>query len=153
MQRLIDLFRQQAIRLYRQEDVGGFNADFKLIEVEAIEMIDVAHSRFEQRLRRRLAIFFLQIFFQRAGVDADADRNVFIACAVHHRANALFVADVARVDTQAVNTVFGDFQRDTVVKMDIGDQRDVDLLFDQFERFSGIHRRNRDADDVRADAL
>ena len=70
-----DLFRQQAIRLYRQEDVGGFNADFKLIEVEAIEMIDVAHSRFEQRLRRRLAIFFLQIFFQRAGVDADADRD------------------------------------------------------------------------------
>jgi hypothetical protein len=37
--------------------------------------------------------------------------------------------------------------------VDIGDQRDVDLLFDQFERFRGIHRRNGDADDIRAYAL
>ncbi len=113
----------------------------------------MTHGGFEQRLRRRLAVFFLQIFFQRAGVDADADRNVFIACAVHHHADALFVADVARVDTQAVDTVFRDFQRDTIVKVDIGDQRHVNLLFNQFERLCGIHRRNRDADNVRAHAL
>ncbi|VGQ10308.1 hypothetical protein SB00610_05390 [Klebsiella quasipneumoniae subsp. similipneumoniae] len=116
-------------------------------------MINVAHSGFEQRLRRRLAIFFLQIFFQRAGVDANADRDVFIPCAIYDHADALFVADVAWVDTQAVDAIFCDFQRNTVVKVDIGDQRDVDLLFDQFERLSGVHRRNRDADNIRAYAL
>jgi hypothetical protein len=78
---------------------------------------------------------------------------MFIAGAVHNHADTLFVTDVARVDTQAVDAVFGHFQRDTVVKVDIGDQRDVDLLFDQFERFCGIHRRNGDADNVRAYAL
>ncbi len=153
MQRLIDLFRQQTIGFHRQEDIGGFNADFKLIEVQTIEMIDMTHGGFEQRLRRRLAIFFLQIFFQRAGVDADADRDVFIASAIYNHADALFVADVARVDTQAVDAIFRHFQRNTVVKVDIGDQRDVNLLFDKFERLSSVHRRNRDTDNVRAYAL
>ncbi len=82
-------------------------------------MIDVAHSRFEQRLRRRLAIFSCRSFSSEPALTPMRIGMFFIACAVHNRANALFVADVARVDTQAVNTVFGDFQRDTVVKMDI----------------------------------
>ncbi len=116
-------------------------------------MIDVAHGGFEQRLRRRFAVFFLQIFFQRTGVNADADRDIFIAGAVHHRADTRFVTDVARVDAQAVDAVFGHFQRDAVVEVDIGHQRHVDLLFDQLERLGGIHGRDGDADDVRAHAL
>jgi hypothetical protein len=52
VQRLIDLFRQQAIGFNREEHIGGFYADFKLIEVETIEMIDMAHCRFQQRLGR-----------------------------------------------------------------------------------------------------
>ncbi|CSA76759.1 Uncharacterised protein [Vibrio cholerae] len=36
MQRLINLFRQQSIGVYRKENIGGFYADFELIKVEAI---------------------------------------------------------------------------------------------------------------------
>lgn len=113
----------------------------------------MAHGRFQQRFRRRFAVLFLQIFLQRAAVDADANRDVLVAGAVHHRANARFVTDVARVDAQAVYAVFGNLQRDAIIEMDIGDQRHVDLLLDQLERLGGVHGRNRNADDVDAHAL
>ena len=125
MQRLIDLFRQQAIGFYGEENVRRFNADFELIEVQTIEVIHMAHSGFQQRLRRRLTVFFLQIFFQRSGVDADTDRNIFITSAVHYRANTLFITDIAWVDTQAIDAVFRHLQRDTIVEVNIGNQRDI----------------------------
>ena len=113
-------------------------------------MINVTHCGFKQRLRRRLTVFFLQIFFQGTGVDADTDRNIFVTGAVHNHADTLFVTDVARVNAQAVDAVFGHFQCDTVVEVDIRDQRNADLLFDQLECFGGIHGRDGDANDVRA---
>ena len=153
MQGLVDLLCQQAIRFNREKYVGRFYADFELIEVETIEMIDVAHRGFEQRLRRWLAVFFLQIFFQGAGVNADTDRNIFIAGAVHDHANTLFVTDIARVNTQAIDAVFGHFQCDAVVEVDISHQRNADLLFDQLERLSGIHGWDGDANNIRAYTL
>ncbi len=116
-------------------------------------MIDVTHCGFKQRLRRRLTVLFLEIFFQRASVYADTDWNVFVAGAVNHHANALFVADVAWVNTQTIDTVFSDFQRDTVIEVNIGNQRNTHLLLDQFERLGGVHGRHRDANNVRADAF
>ena len=153
MQRLIDLFCQQAVRLHREEYIGRFYANFELIEVKTIEMIDMAHRGFEQRLRRGFTVFFLQIFFQRSRVDTDTDGDIFVTGAVHHHADALFVTDVARVNTQAINTVFGHFQRDTVVEVDIRYQRNADLLFDQLERLCGIHGGHGDANNVRAYTL
>ncbi len=85
-------------------------------------MIDMTHGGFEQRLRRRLAIFFLQIFSSEPAL-TPMRIGCFIASAIYNHADALFVADVARVDTQAVDAIFRHFQRNTVVKVDIGDQR------------------------------
>ena len=116
-------------------------------------MIDVTHRGFEQRLRRRLTVFFLQIFFQGTGVNADTDRNIFIAGAVHDHADTLFVTDVARVNTQAIDAVLGHFQCDAVVEVNISHQRNADLLFDQFERLSRIHGRDGDANNIRADTF
>ena len=153
MQRLVNLLCQQAIRLYRKEHVGRFHANFELIEVKTIEMIDVTHSGFEQRLRRWLTVFFLQVFFQRTGIHTDTDRNIFIAGAVHYHADALFVTDVTWVNTQAVDAIFSDFQCNAVVEVNISHQRNADLLLDEFERFGGIHRRDGDANNVRAYAF
>lgn len=100
-----------------------------------------------------VAILLLQIFFQRTGVNADADRDVFIARAVDNAANTLFVTDIAGVDAQAIDAVLGDFQRNAIVKVDVRHQRDTHLLFDKPERFCRVHRRHRDTHDVCADAL
>ena len=153
MQRLIDLFCQQTIRLNSEEDVRRFHADFELIEVQAIEMINMTHGRFQQRLRRRFAILFLQIFFQRSGVNANTDRNVFIARTVNHHANTLFITDIARVNTQTIDAVFRYFQRNAIVEVDVSHQRHVNLLFDEFERFCRVHRRYGYTDDISANAF
>ena len=116
-------------------------------------MINVTHRGFKQRLRRGFAVLFLQIFFQRTGVHADTDGDVLIACAVHHHTDTLFVTDVARVNTQAVDAVFGNFKRNAVVEVDVCNQRHTDLLFDQFERLCGVHGRHGDANNVRAYAF
>ncbi len=113
----------------------------------------MAHSGFQQRLRRRFTVFFLQILFQRSGVDADTDRNIFITSAVHYHANTLFITDIAWVDTQAIDAVFRHLQRDTIVEVNIGNQRDINLLFDKLERFCGIHCRYRDTNNICADAF
>ncbi|MNL59996.1 hypothetical protein D3C87_1837700 [compost metagenome] len=102
----------------------------------------MAHRRFEQRLWRRFAVFLLQIFFQRSGVYADADRDVFITGAINNRANTLFAADITWVNAQAIHAIFRDFQGNTVVKVDISDQRNTNLLFDKFECLCSIHSRH-----------
>ncbi|STV87284.1 Uncharacterised protein [Klebsiella michiganensis] len=95
----------------------------------------MAHCRFQQRLRGGFTVFFLEIFFQRTGVYPDTDRDVFIASAVHHHADTLFVADIARVYAQAINAYSRYLQGNAVIEVDIGNQRYANLLFDKLERF------------------
>ncbi len=116
-------------------------------------MLDMAHGRFKQGLRRGFTVFFLQVFFQRPGIDADTNRNVFVARAVNHGANTLFATDVTWVNTQAVHAILRHFERNTVIKVDIRDQRNVDLLLDEFKGFSRIHSRYGYAHDICANAL
>ncbi len=104
--------------------------------------------RFHQRLRRRLAVFFLQIFFQRTGIDTDADRYALVARAIDHGAYPICLADVARIDAQAIDTVIRHFQRDAVIEMDVGHQGHWRTLLDQAKRFGSVHGRHRHAHDV-----
>ncbi|MNS66294.1 hypothetical protein D3C72_995030 [compost metagenome] len=150
MQRLNDFFRQQAVGFDGHEHVRGLNADLEVLEIQAFEVLNVTQSRFDQRSRGRLAVFLLQVFFQRAGVDADADRNAAITRCIDHRPNTVFTTDVARVDTQAVDAQFGHAQGDLVVEVDVGNQRHADLLLDAAERLGCVHVRHRDAHDVHA---
>ena len=153
MQRLVDLLGQQAIGTDRQEDVGGLDAHLEVLKVEAIQVIHVAHGRLEQGFRGRLAILFLDITLQGAAVDADADRNVVMTGTVDHGAHPLFVADVARIDAQAVGTVLGHFQGDAVVEVDVGDDGNAGLLLDELEGFRRFHGGYRDPDYVSTDPL
>jgi len=110
----------------------------------------VAQRRFNQRGRGRLAVFFLQVFFQGTGVDADADRNPAITGSIHHCAHTVFATDVARVDAQAIDAQFGHAQSDPVVEVDVGNQRHLDQLLDAAEGFGGIHIRYGNPHDVDA---
>jgi hypothetical protein len=101
-------------------------------------------------LRGRLAVFFLQVFFQGTGVDADTDRNPAITGGIDHGTHTVFATDVARVDAQAVDAQFGHAQRDLVVEVDVGNQRHLDQLLDLAEGLGGVHVRHRNPHDVDA---
>ena len=150
MQRLLDLAGQLAVGLQGHEDVGGFDADLEVLEVVAVEDLGVAQGGFHQRVAGRFAVLALQLFFQGAGVDADADRHAVVAGGFDHRAHPVLAADVARVDAQAVGAFVGHFQGDLVVVVDVRHQRQAHLLADFAEGFGGIHGGHRNAHDIRA---
>jgi len=114
---------------------------------------DVAQCRFHQCFGGRLAILLLQLLLQRTGVDADTDRYVLVTGCVNQCAHAIFLADIARVDAQAIDAELQDAQGDLVIEVNVADERHLHLLADLAECFGGLHRRDRDAHDVGTDRL
>lgn len=76
-----------------------------------------------------------------------------MACTVDNAADALFITDIARINSQAVNAIFSDFKGNTIVKVDISNQRDIDLLFDKTKSLCGIHRGHGYAHNIYANAF
>ena len=62
-----------------------------------------------------------------------------------------FAADVARVDAEPVDAGFKCGEREFVVEMDIGDDRDTCLLGDCRERIGSFSVGDGEADDIAAD--
>ena len=58
----------------REEHVARLHRDLIFVEVVVLEQLDMIERAFDQRLGAGLAIFFEQVLFEAAGVDADADR-------------------------------------------------------------------------------
>ena len=133
--------RDRAIGLDGHEHIGGLHADLEVREVQAIEMLDMTQRGFHQRLGRRLAVLLLQVLFQGAGVDADADRDALVARSLDHRLDAILAADVARVDAQAIDAQLGHAQGDLVVEVNVGHQRYAHLLLDTTKGPGGVHVR------------
>jgi hypothetical protein len=78
MQRLVDELAELAISLDGHEDLAGLERDLEVLEVVALENFDMAQGGFHQRVGIRLAVFFLQVAFQRTGIDADANGDAVV---------------------------------------------------------------------------
>ncbi len=150
MKRLLDLPGQQPIGFHRHEHIGGLDADLEVLKVQTVEMIHVTQRGFHQRLRCRLAVLLLQILLQRTGVDADTDRDAFVAGSIDHGTDTIFAADIAWIDTQAIDAEFGHAQGDLIVEVNVGNQRQRHTLLDPAKGFRGFHRRHRDPYDIGA---
>ena len=61
VKRLLDTCSEVAIGGHRHKHIRGFDADFEVREVEAIQVVDMAHGGFHQRCRCGFAIFLLQV--------------------------------------------------------------------------------------------
>src|SRR5690606_26577053 len=153
VQRLLDLGGEQAIGTDGHKHVGGLDADLEVLEVQLVEMIDMAQRRLQQGFGGWLAVLLLQVLLQRTGVDADADRDAVVTRRVDHRADAILTADVTGVDAQAINAQVSHPQGDLVIEMDVRHQRHVDLLADFAKGFGGLHTRHGYADDVGTDGF
>src|SRR3546814_1896747 len=74
MQRAIHRFRQPHIGRYGEEDVRRLHRHLIFVEILVLKQLDMIERAFDQRLGTWLAIFFEQVLFEAARVDADADR-------------------------------------------------------------------------------
>ena len=100
----------------------------------------------------RSAVADEQFFFQRAGVDADTDGNVMVLCAA---GNLLDVpaADIARIDSDFIRALADTFQRQPVIEMNIGHQRDGKTALELAKPFGGQLVRNGNAQNFTAGLL
>src|SRR5206468_4139283 len=88
---------------------------------------------------------------ERARVDADANRDLLLLGDVHDLLHELLAADVPGVEAQAVDSLLQRDQRQLVVEVDVGHERDADLPLDLAELLGGLTDGHRAADDVATD--
>ena len=90
---------------------------------------------------------------QAAEVDANADGDAPRLRRLHHLPHLLLVPQIARIQPQAVHPAGGALQRQLIVKMDVGHQRNADLPLDFRHSFGGFQIRHGGADDFAAGFL
>ena len=95
----------------------------------------------------------MNFFFKRPGVHADSNGRPGFLRRFGHLKNRLLAADIARIDTQLRHTDIGDDQRDAVIKMDVGDDRHLDLGYHLLERSNTVATRGADSHNVAAGIL
>ena len=125
-------------------DVGGLEGDDNLVKIAVFQKPHMVKAALDQRFGGRAAEAGEDFLFDRAGVDADADRDAPGGAGPGNLPDVAVVADVAGVDADFVDAGGQRFQRQPVVKVDVGNQRDGDSLFDL--RDQGDCRLVRDCD-------
>ena len=152
VQRAVDGLGQLLVGGHGHEQVGGLNADLELVEVVILQDARVVQRALDHGLGAWLAVFFQQVLFQRAGVDADAHGAAVVAGGLDHLAHPL-AADVAGVDAQAGRAGLGRLDSALVVEVDVGHERDLGRLGDGLEGRGGVLVGAGHAHDVRAGLL
>ena len=150
VQRVVDLLAQQAVRRDRVRHVRRLDRDLEVLEVEPLHQLDELDRGLDQRLDRVLALELVQVLGQRAGVHPDAHRRARRLRPVGHLGDLLGPADVARVQPDAVGAGVDRLQRQRVVEVDVGDDRDRRLAPDRLQRLHVLLARHRAAHDVAA---
>src|SRR2546427_49729 len=89
----------------------------------------------------------------RAVVHADADGRALVLRAPGDLAHAVLVVDVARIEAQLVDLRVERHEREPVVEVDIGDDREDAAADDLLERLAGALIRHGNASDLAADLL
>src|ERR1041384_2903544 len=97
MKWIIDFLSEQTIGGNCAMHVGRFQRDDDVGEVEVLENLNMAQSRFDHRLRGCRAVLLQQIFFERAAVDADTNWHLLRLRGADNFDDALVLADVAGV--------------------------------------------------------
>src|ERR1044072_1257464 len=153
VKRIVDFLSQQAIGSNGAMHVGCFQRNDDVGEIEIFKNLYVAHRRFDHRFRRRRAVLLQKIFFQRTAVDADANRDFLRLGGAYDFDNALVLADVAGIQTKFVDARVQRHQSEFVMKVDVGDQRNLRrALADFFKSDGRVVVRHCEPDDFATSA-
>ena len=133
-----------------QPNVGGFQGDHDIREIEILKNTDMIQRTFHHAVRRRVTVFFQHPFFQGSRVHSDPDGNPPFLGRLYHRLHLFPASDVPRVDADFIDPALDRFQGQTIVKMDVRHQRNRNFFFDGRDGFSGAHVRHRHPDHLTA---
>ncbi len=121
------------ICLNQHRDFERLERNLGVVEVEVFQDLDVTQGRADQPLgakfnlagpdRGHLVDEVLRHRGNRAEVDTDPDRRAALLGLGDHLANVLFLADVARVQAEAVDTSLQRLEGQGVLEVDVGDER------------------------------
>ncbi len=150
VQRIIGLLRHQPIGLDILHHVGRFQRDADIVKALIVQQTDMAQGAFYQSLGFGPAVFCQQLFFQRAAVDADADRDFFLSAGSSHSLDSLGRADIARVDTDFIRPLLRRGHSQAVIEVDIRYQRQRRFGSDAAKGSSGLQIRHSQPGDLTA---
>ena len=125
-----------------------FSETQNVVKVIAVEQGDVPKGRIHQSLGRHTAVFRQQRLFQGPAIDPDADGDMFPGAGHGHGLHPVFPADVAGVDADLIRPGLDALQSQTIVKVDIDHQRQVDLFLDGPHGLGRRHVRHSHPDDL-----
>ena len=150
VQRIVARFAGQPVGRDGVRHVARLHGEHHIVKPAALQHARVAERALDHALRRRSAVLLQDVLLHRAGVDADAYRDVVRLHAVRQHAHVLLPANVAGIDAQLVDAVLHRRQRQLVVKVNVGDQRHRAAVHQRAHGFRARLVVHGDADDVRA---
>ena len=161
-----------AVGLDRSVNVEGFERDLDEIEVEVLEDADLPKSGGNHVVDDGVFVVIgltlgehvdaipvsgeaarfadASDWGQAAEVDANPNRHGASLSLPDDRFDFLTIADIARVESQAVYAALQRLERQLVVEVNVCYQRDVNLPFDVGEGFGGLHVGHSRAYDLAA---
>ena len=151
VQRPVAALGEHLVGPHHDDRVVVLDRDLEVVEVVLLEQRRLPHRRLDQRLGRGLAVLLQQPLVERAGVDADPDRDAGVLGGLGDLADLVVeLADVAGVDAHG-GAAGVDRGEDVLgLEVDVGDHRDLRLLRDRRQRVGVVLARARDPHDVAA---
>ena len=151
VERPVAALGEHLVRLHHHDRVVVLDRDLEVVEVVLLEQRRLPDGRLDERLGRRLAVLLEDALVERAGVDADADRDAGVLGRLGDRADLVVeLADVAGIDAYG-SAARVDRGEDVLrLEVDVGDDRDVGVLGDLGERVGVVLARARHSYDVAA---
>ena len=98
-------------------------------------------------------IFLNKFFLKGATVDTDTDRNITFPGHIDHRLDPFPASNISRIDTNLVRAILHRSDRQSIIKMNICYQWNMNLFLDFLQCLCGLHCRHRTADDLAACCL
>ena len=123
VQRMVEGLRRQPVGLDHERHRRGLDRDLDVVEVDLGEVGQLHPGRLDQGLGGGPAEPLVEIGVQRAGVDPDPDGHAPVLGLGGHLLDLVRLAQVARVEPQALDAGLEGGQRHLVVEVDVGDDR------------------------------
>ena len=128
----------------------AFERHDKVAKTQVFHKFHPTQGGFHESVRRGRAVFRPQIFFEGAGVYADAKGGVFFLGEKDDFFEVGAVEKVAGVDADFVRAVVERSDGEARVEMDVGHQRNLYFFFDERDGFGGIKVRHGHAHQIAA---
>src|SRR5512135_3381932 len=108
----------------------------------------MAKGALNDRLGGGMPVLLEQMLFKRARVHADANRDAPVLAGADDFGDLVLPADVAGIDPEAVNALLYRRKRQTVIKVDVGNERHSRAVSDRAERSRGVFVRHGEPHDL-----